>query len=79
MRFQKDLPECWVNETIVSALAPTQTGFSPSRKARVKMSSEKGPKCIYAQEHKLHNYYYFGGHREKKNKKSEKSSEYFFH
>ena len=27
------------------------------------MSSEKGPKYIYAQEHKLYYYYYhFGGH-----------------
>ena len=31
-------------------LGPTQTHFSPSRKARVQMSSEKGPKYIYAQE-----------------------------
>ena len=31
--------------------------------ARVEMSSEKGPKHIYAQEHKLYCYYYhFGGH-----------------
>ena len=31
--------------------------------ARAKMSSEKGPKYIYAQEHKLFYYYYhFGGH-----------------
>ena len=35
---------------------------------RVKMSSEKGQKHIYAQEHNLCYYYYhFGGHRENKN------------
>ena len=35
---------------------PTQTHFSPSA-ARVKMSSEKGQKHIYAQEHQLYYYY----------------------
>ena len=35
---------------------------------RVKMSSEKGQKHIYTQEHKLYYYYYhFGGHCENKN------------
>ena len=34
----------------------------------VKMKSEKGPKYIYAQEHKLYYYcYHFGGHLENKN------------
>ena len=48
-------------------LGPTQTHFSPSRLARVKMSSEKGPKYIYAQENKLWYYYYhFEGHWENK-------------
>ena len=34
------------------------------------MRSERDPKYIYAQEHKLYYYYYhFGGHSENKNKK----------
>jgi len=37
--------------------AGTQTHFSPSPLARVKMSSEKGPEYVYAQEHKLYYYY----------------------
>ena len=38
---------------------------------RVKTSSEMGPKCIYAQEHKLYYYcYYVGGHWENKNWKT---------
>ena len=50
----------------------------------VKMNSEKGPKYIYAQEHKLYYYcYHFGGHLENKNwkKKNEANQceEYFFH
>ena len=36
----------------------TRTHFSPSHKARVKMTSEKGPKHISAGEHKLDIYYY---------------------
>ena len=36
------------------------------------MSSEKGPKYIYAQEHKLcDNYYHFGGHWENKHWKND--------
>ena len=37
----------------INVLSPTQTNFSTSRWERVKMSSERGPKHIYAQEHKL--------------------------
>ena len=33
------------------------------------MSSERGPKYIYAQEHKLYFYYHFGGYFENKTKK----------
>ena len=47
------------------------------------MSSEKGPKYTYAQEHKFYYYYYhFGGHRENKNWKkliTKQSEEYLFH
>jgi len=44
-------------------LDPTQTHLSPSRCSRVKMSSEKGPKYIYAQEHKLYYFnFHFGAH-----------------
>jgi len=44
-------------------LGSTQSHFSLSRWARVKMRSEKGPKYIYAQEHKLYCYcYHFCGH-----------------
>ena len=46
------------------------------------MSSEKGPKYIYAREHKLYYYYYvFWGHWENKNwkkKAAKQSEEYFF-
>ena len=38
-------------------LGPTQAHFSPSV-ARAKMSAEKGPKHIYAEEHQLYYYYY---------------------
>ena len=49
-------------------LGPTQTHVSHSRWARVKMSSERGPKHIYAQGHKLYYYYsHFESHRENKN------------
>ena len=46
------------------------------------MSSEKGPRYIYAQEHKLYYYYYhYVEHWENKNKKitTKQSEEYFFH
>ena len=46
-------------------LGPTEGHFSASCCVRVKMISEKGPKHIYAKEHKLYHYYYnFGGHWE---------------
>ena len=38
-------------------LGPTQAHFNPSV-ARAKMSAEKGPKHIYAEEHQLYYYYY---------------------
>ena len=63
-------------------LGPTQTHVSHSRWARVKMSSERGPKHIYAQGHKLYYYYsHFESHRETKTEKMAKkrSEEYFFH
>ena len=44
-------------------LGSNETHFSPSRQARVKMRSPKGPKYIYGQENKLYFYYYrYGGH-----------------
>ena len=45
------------------------------------MSSEKVPKYIYAQEHKLYYYYYhFGRHWENKTENEQKQpAEYFFH
>ena len=63
-------------------LGPTQTHFSPSRYVRVLMSSERGPKYIYAQENKLYFYYHFGGYFENKNWKKnslKQSEEYSFH
>ena len=46
---------------------PTLPNFSPSRLARVKMSSEKGLKYVYVEECKLYYYsYLFGGHWENK-------------
>ena len=49
-------------------LGPTLNHFSSSRQVRVKMSSEKGPKYIHAQEYKLYYYHcHFGGHWENKN------------
>ena len=38
-------------------MGPTQAHFSPNV-ARAKMSAEKGPKHIYAEEHQLYYYYY---------------------
>ena len=44
----------------------------------VKMSAEKGPKYVYAQEHKLYYYYYqFTGHWENKNWKKMTTLVYF--
>ena len=44
-------------------LGPTQTQYSTIRQARVKISSGKGPKYTFAQEHKLYcHYFHFGGH-----------------
>ena len=60
-------PYCKIIVIIVGykyVLGPAQTHFSPSYSVRVKMSSsEKGPKYIYVQEHKLYYYYYhYEGH-----------------
>ena len=52
----------------------------------VKMSSEKGPKYIYAQDNKLYYYCHFGGRRKegvekinRKKKAAKLPEEYFFH
>ena len=43
--------------------------FGPTQAARAKMSSEKGQKHIYPQEHQLYYYYNnFRGHSEKESK-----------
>ena len=57
-------------------LGPTEGHFSASCCVRVKMNSEKGPKHIYAKEHKLYHYYYnFGGNWEIMNWKKKNQSE----
>ena len=57
-------------------LGPAEGHFSASCCVRVKMNSEKGPKHIYAKEHKLYHYYYnFGGNWEIMNWKKKNQSE----